>query len=103
MDQDSHQQQISQHGDQTIGKMKPNELREQCGTVAAVAPSVVQVPYKIVYERKLNGRSRGIEIVARRNPIEESERGKLHHHPHGPYQIEFAPADEGVHGSGSCR
>jgi hypothetical protein len=103
MDQDSHQHKVPQHGDQTIGKMKPNELSEQRGTVAAVAPCVMQMPYKVVNQSKLDGRSRGIEIVASRNPVEESERCKLNNHPHSSNQIEFAPAYERIHGSGSCR
>jgi hypothetical protein len=43
------------------------------------------------------------KVVARAPPVEESERGKLHNHAHGSHQVELAPADEGVHGSGSCR
>jgi hypothetical protein len=39
----------------------------------------------------------------RQSPVEESERGKLHNHPHGTNQIKLAPANEGVHGRGSCR
>lgn len=83
--------------------MEAQELSEQLGVVAAVAPGVVQMSDEIVQERKFEGCSRGKQIMAGEAAVEESERGELDDHARGSDEIEFAPADEQVHGNGSWR
>ena len=103
MNHEPHQRQVSEHGDETVGEMKPQELPESRRAVTTVPPRVVQMPHEVVQEGELDGGGRGEEIVARHPTIEERERGQLHNHSHGADQIELSPAEEGVHASGSAR
>ena len=103
VDQDSHERKIPQHGDQAIRKMKPDKLGEQCGVAATVAPCVAQMPCEVVQQRQFDGGRRSKKVVARPEPAEEGERGRLKGHAHGADQVELAPADQRVRGSGSWR
>jgi len=100
-DQQSHEGEIAEHGDQAVGEMKAEELGEQFGAVAAVAPGVVEVSDKVVQEGKLEGRGGGKQIMARGAAVEESERGELDSHADGSDEIELDPANERAHGNGS--
>ena len=55
MDQQTHQDEVSQHGNQAVREMEPHELTESRGVVTAVAPLVVQMPHEVVQERELDG------------------------------------------------
>jgi hypothetical protein len=83
--------------------MEAQQLSEQQRVVTAVAPSVVQMPNKVMQQRQLDGRGGGVQITSCQPMIEECKRGELHSHADRPHQIEFAPADECIHGSGSWR
>jgi hypothetical protein len=63
----------------------------------------VEVADKVVQKREFDGRGGGKEIMACEAAVEEGERGELHNHTDGTDEIEFSPADERVHGSGSSR
>src|ERR1700677_4378394 len=103
MDEDAHQGEIAQHGDQAVRKMKPQQLSGERGVVAAVAPSVLDVPNEVVDKRELDGCGGGVGIMARRTALDEVERGKLDDHAHRCHKIEPGPASERVYGSGSWR
>ena len=103
MDQQSHQGEVAEHGDEAVGEVEAHELVECGGGVAAVAPCVVEVPGEVVQERELDGRGRGVEVVAGEPAVEEGERGELDGHAHRAYEVELCPAEEGVHASGSSR
>jgi hypothetical protein len=100
-DQQSHEGEIAEHGDQTVGEMKAQELGEQGGAAAAVAPGVVEVSDKVVQQGEFEGRGGGKQIMAHEAAVEESKRGELDGHADGSDEIELDPANESAHGNGS--
>ena len=103
LNQESQDRKVSHHRDQPIREMKPHQSNQRRGIVCSVTLGVVQMPYKVMEYCKLNSRSGCYQVVAGRAPFEYSERGQLQHHAHDAHRVEFAPADQGVQGSGSCR
>ncbi len=64
--QHASQHEIPDNRYESVGQMKSSKVEpSSAGVVAAVAPGVAQVPNKVVQQRELNGRGRGVKIVAR--------------------------------------
>jgi hypothetical protein len=101
--EDSHECEIPKEGDCAVGEMEAEELGEERGVVATVAPGVVEVPSEVVYYGELDDDGGVVEVVAWSPSIQEEEGGELDADAHQSDEIELEPAGELVHDRGSSR
>jgi len=92
MDMGAHDGEIADHRDEPVGKVKTKQfasLGRVVAAVAAVSPSGMQVPKKVVKQREFDGGGSGKQVVPAGNPVEQRERGKLHNHAGCAYAVEL--------------
>ncbi len=72
-----HEGEVAEERDEAVGQVKAGDLAGAGGSVAAVAPGVVEVPCEVVEEGEFQGEGGGEEDVVGEDVVEEGEGGEL--------------------------
>ncbi len=101
MNEQTHEEEISDQGDQAVGQVKADQSTRNGGGVTAIAPGMVPVPHKVMNECELKRGSGGEQIVVMPGAVEQMQRRQLHRHTEQADKMKAEPATEGAHARGS--